>query len=158
MPPMNSRVTKQYIQTINAAPDQVFPLLCPVAEAQWLDGWQYEMIYSESGVAEQGCIFTTPANDQRAIWINTQRDSATGKIQFTKIIPGITATLLELELTELSQQTRVAITYTTTALSDAGREAIALITDKAFNQQLQFWEQAMNYYLETGQKLEQISQ
>ena len=32
------RITRKYRQTINAAPHVVFPLLCPVREAEWLDG------------------------------------------------------------------------------------------------------------------------
>lgn len=39
------RITRTYHQTINAVPETVFPLLCPVREAEWLDGWQYAMIY-----------------------------------------------------------------------------------------------------------------
>ena len=34
------RVIRGYCQTINAKPADVFPLLCPVKEAQWLDGLQ----------------------------------------------------------------------------------------------------------------------
>jgi hypothetical protein len=32
------RVTRSYRQTINAAPEVVFPLLCPVRESEWLEG------------------------------------------------------------------------------------------------------------------------
>ena len=40
------RIIHTYRQTIDATPEKVFPLLCPVREAEWLDGWQYAMIYS----------------------------------------------------------------------------------------------------------------
>ena len=53
------RVTHEYIQTNAASPERVFPLLCPVREADWIPGWRYKLIYSESGVAELGCIFAT---------------------------------------------------------------------------------------------------
>lgn len=39
------RITRTYGQTINASPEQVFPLICPVRETEWLDGWRYRMIY-----------------------------------------------------------------------------------------------------------------
>jgi hypothetical protein len=45
-------------QTINAPPDAVFPLICPVREAEWLDGWRYTMLFSVSGVVEQGAVFS----------------------------------------------------------------------------------------------------
>ena len=53
------RVAHEYTQTNPASPEKVFPLLCPVREADWIPGWRYKLIYSESGVAELGCIFTT---------------------------------------------------------------------------------------------------
>jgi hypothetical protein len=31
-----------------------------VREAEWLDGWQYAMIYSDSGRIEEGAVFSTP--------------------------------------------------------------------------------------------------
>jgi len=54
------RTTRTYRQTINAIPEKVFPLLCPAREAEWLDGWQYAMIYSDSGLIEEGAVFSTP--------------------------------------------------------------------------------------------------
>jgi len=37
---------------------QVFRLACPVKEDDWLPGWRdkREIVYSESGVAELGCV------------------------------------------------------------------------------------------------------
>ena len=33
------RVTRTYTQQLVAEPSAVFPLLCPVREADWIDGW-----------------------------------------------------------------------------------------------------------------------
>ena len=38
---------------------EVFPLLCPVLEYQWIPGWSCTMMYSDSGVAEKNAIFST---------------------------------------------------------------------------------------------------
>ncbi|MBW2468639.1 MAG: hypothetical protein JRE62_05025, partial [Deltaproteobacteria bacterium] len=37
------RVTRQYVQTIDAAPSEVHALICPVKEAEWLEGWDYDL-------------------------------------------------------------------------------------------------------------------
>ena len=37
----------------------VFPLLCPALEYQWIPGWSCTMLYSDSGVAEENAIFST---------------------------------------------------------------------------------------------------
>jgi hypothetical protein len=41
--------------------EEVFKLACPVKEDDWLPGWRAkrEIIYSESGLAEPGCVFRT---------------------------------------------------------------------------------------------------
>ena len=65
--------TFKYTQTNNASRETIFPLLCPVREAEWVDGWEYQLIYSKSGFAEQDCVFSTPTNDKsNAIWQITQ--------------------------------------------------------------------------------------
>lgn len=51
------RRTKEYRQTINDSPDNAFPLLRPVREAEWRDGCQYEMIYSQPGSVETVAVF-----------------------------------------------------------------------------------------------------
>ena len=69
------RVSRSYCQTINANPNIVFPLLCPVREAEWLDEWSYNLIYSESGVAEEGCVFSTAYKGEKdTIWIITEHN------------------------------------------------------------------------------------
>jgi len=41
-------VPRRYAQNIHAPPQAVFPLLCPVREGEWLDGWaeECEVIHS----------------------------------------------------------------------------------------------------------------
>jgi hypothetical protein len=39
---------------IKAPVEQVFPLLCPVRECDWLEGWNCTLLHSGSGLAEKG--------------------------------------------------------------------------------------------------------
>ena len=58
-----------YSQINHAPPEVVFPLLCPVRERDWLDGWTYDMIHSNSGLVEMDYVFATPGNEiGRTIW------------------------------------------------------------------------------------------
>ncbi len=59
-----NRIVHEFTQTNPAPPSAVFPLLCPVREGEWLPGWQYRLIWSDSGIAELGCVFTTLAINQ----------------------------------------------------------------------------------------------
>jgi hypothetical protein len=100
------RIAHEYIQTNPAAPEKVFPLLCPVREADWLPGWQYRLIYSDSGVAELGCVFTTPnppgsasqGQSDETTWIVTDYDPAALRIAYVWIKPDHIITELRIQL------------------------------------------------------------
>ncbi|MGI9537489.1 MAG: hypothetical protein ACR2PB_10480, partial [Desulfocapsaceae bacterium] len=64
------RFNRVYQTQLNSTPEKVFPLLCPVREYEWIPQWQCEMIYSRSGVAELGCVFSTDFKDSfgREVW------------------------------------------------------------------------------------------
>ena len=53
------RLIHSYTQSIKGTPGQIFPLLCPVREADWIPGWETDWVISNSGVAEPGCMFQT---------------------------------------------------------------------------------------------------
>src|SRR3954463_13441590 len=84
------RVTHEFIQTNPAPPNKVFSLLCPVREAEWVPGWNYQLIYSDSGVAEMGCVFTTIPSDipnAKLTWMTTDYDPAVYRIAYICIHP-----------------------------------------------------------------------
>lgn len=74
------RAVTGHVGEVSAPPEAVFPLLCPVREYEWLDGWTCEMIYSESGVAEENCVFRTPLGP--STW-NVNRYEPPKRIDFT---------------------------------------------------------------------------
>src|SRR6185312_15911284 len=62
------RVSRTYTQQLIGSPASVFPLLCPVREADWIQGWDPLLVVSESGVAEPDCAFVTAALPSNALW------------------------------------------------------------------------------------------
>jgi hypothetical protein len=82
------RVVRTYRQTIEARPDAVFPLLCPVREAEWLDGWHYRMISSASGLVESGAVFSTSnPGEEDTVWIVTRHDPTAHRVEFARFTP-----------------------------------------------------------------------
>ncbi len=150
------RVTRKYKQTINAPPDIVFPLLCPVKESEWLEDWRYKLFYSDSGYAEENCVFASqdPGEDD-TIWTVTKRDSVSHEIEFVYFIPGIRVTRLLISVKEESGgKSSVYITYIHTPISEEGnRYTEKHNSQEAFTRQMKHWEDSMNYYLETGRML-----
>ncbi len=151
-----NRVTHEYTQTNAAPPAQVFPLLCPVREADWVPGWQYRMIYSLSGVAEAGCVFATPnENGSETIWMVTEYDPAALRVAFVWVNPGLVAARIRISLVGNSQGTTDArICYTYTGLSDAGNREVERYSQDWFGHKMQSWEKAINHYLRTGKLLD----
>lgn len=120
------RLQHSHTMHLPAPPERVFPLLCPVRERDWLEGWEARMVHSASGVAEPGCVFTTPDLDggldgAEWIWV-VSRHEASQAVQFVVHAPGSHVTVLDIQLETEEGGTRAAWTYTLTAL-DPGREA-----------------------------------
>lgn len=148
------RITRTYVQKIEAAPDKIFPLLCPVRESEWLEGWQCQIIYSRSGLAEKDCIFKTSRDGEaETVWTMTEYDRDKF-IEFLMVTPGSRVGRLEIEIIQTSADTSdVHISYTFTALAEAGNLFIDAYTEDLFNQRMQWWERSMNHFLATGRLL-----
>lgn len=150
-----SRITRRYRQTIEASPDVVFPLLCPVREAEWLDGWRYTMLQSQSGLVENGAVFTTPGDGEAdTVWVVTRHDPAQRAVEFTRFTPGSRVCVLRIDVTPAGQgHSHVDIAYTYTAIAPAGDAFIERFTEASFLGAVTFWEASMNHWLKTGQRL-----
>ena len=145
------RVTHAYKQTNFAKPETVFPLLCPVREAEWVPGWRYRMIYSKSGVAEVGCVFVTEENGQETTWMVTEYDPVALRIGFVWVNAGLVAAQIRIELEAVVPlKTSAHIRYTYTGLSVEGNREVERYDEGWFRKKMQGWEAAINHYLRTG--------
>ena len=149
------RATRKYIQTINADPSVVHALICPVREAEWLDGWDYDLIFSTSGLAEAGCVFVSrSAGEKETIWLITKRDDRNHETEFVRITPGSRTACLTVRIEDAGNHTsRVHIAYTFTALTEEGNNFVENFTEENFVNDMKFWEATMNHYLKTGEAL-----
>ncbi len=149
---VSKRVSHEHTQTNNAPPEKVFPLLCPVREADWVPGWKYDLIYSELGVAEEECVFTTPNEvGPETVWMVTHYDPANFKISYAWVEPGMIATQLHISLSPAGdRKTAARINYSYTGLSVAGNAVLESYTAQWFRDKMQNWEKAINHYLASG--------
>lgn len=147
------RVTRTYIQRLAAVPATVFPLLCPVREADWIEGWDPISVWSESGVAEPDCVFITPSDDANAIWYITRHLPDVGEVEMLKITPGVTACRLVIKLTPSAAGTDAEVTYSHTSLGPVGDAFVDAFTSEYYNQFMGDWESRLNHFLSTGNML-----
>ncbi len=147
------RVVREYVQSNAAAPEKVFPLLCPVREAEWVPGWEYRLVYSKSGVAEMGCVFTTPNEDgSDSTWVTIEYERAR-RIGFLWVWPGMVAARLRFELEPVGGQTRLYARYQYTGLSEKGNAEVERYTEEWFAHKMKKFEAALNHYLRTGKMI-----
>jgi len=144
------RATHTYRQELHAPPAKVFPLLCPVRETEWADGWLPEFVISSSGVAERDCVFITPDNSGKAIWYITLHEPENWFVEMLKILPGVTACRLAIQLSENGQECFADVTYSHTSIGPAGDEFIARFTADYYQKFMQAWEKELNHFLKTG--------
>jgi hypothetical protein len=128
------RVTRNCVQTIKAAPSEVHALICPVKEAEWLDGWDYDLIFSQSGFAEAGCVFISRSEGEKeTIWLITKRDDRNYETEFARITPESRVACLKVRIEDGGKHiSRMHIAYTFTALTEEGNQFIDNFTEENF--------------------------
>ncbi len=138
----------------DGTPEQVSPLLCPVREHDWIEGWSCEMVYAETGVAELGGIFRTSFPDLgEELWTISRYEPGRA-IEFVRIAWNVAVVKLDIGLErDGDARTRARVTQTFTALSQAGTLLVDARPPDRTEQEWRAVEQMLNHYLRTGTKL-----
>ncbi len=151
------RIEKPYTRkrtkviTVNADADQVFALMCPVREYEWEPGWTTNLILSDSGLVEEGCIFTTPAGasmgshakSREAIWVTPIHDRTTRRLMMIKVTPDECVTRLDIDVAPTQNGASVTTSYQHTALTKAGRTIVDEHTAERFDEMMAGWQKAI---------------
>ena len=154
----SDRITKEFLaknqpfrrkvvgfeKDFSAPPEAVFKQLCPSREADWINGWTVELVYTRTGYAEPLCVFRTPASNLigEGIWIMT-------KIEPNQVVEAVVLTEgndvlehLKIDLVDLGDgRTHGKWTLTFTALSEQGNELIEMIPEDTppFMEELEYF-------------------
>lgn len=143
------RASRTYTQRLAGAPEEIFPLLCPVRERDWIEGWNPSLVVSSSGVAEADCVFTTPAASADAVWYITRHEPNAGFVEMLKITPNVTACRLSIQLRAVHGGAEAEVTYCHTSLGPEGDAFVASFTEAHYRKFMQEWETRLNHYLES---------
>jgi hypothetical protein len=147
------RLVRQATMHLEASPERVFPLLCPVREYDWLPTWEARIVFTASGFAEPGCVFTTTDEHGReSVW-TVSRYQAGLTIEFVVVVTGLYVTKLDIALRRDGESTSIDWRRTFTALTPEGERAMAEITEEGFAAHAARLEAQLAHYLETGAAL-----
>lgn len=106
---------------VPAPPEQVFPLLCPVREEEWIEGWTGRPVYSESGLAELDGVFLAGAGAHGPLLFLVSRyEKENGRVEYLELALGRWVQRLALALEPVPGGTRVTFTRVYTGLSAEG--------------------------------------
>jgi len=147
------RATRTYTQRLAGNVGTVFPLLCPVRECDWVEGWDPREVFTASGLAERECVFTTPEGEGEAIWYVTRHEKSEGLIEMVKILPGVTACKVDIRLRPAPEGCEAEVSYSHTSLGPRGDEFVASFTEEYFRGFMVEWETQLNHYLRHGRML-----
>ena len=140
---------------VEAPPEKVFPLLCPVREYDWVEPWKCEMVYTDSGFAEDHCVFRTNFEDHgEAIWMVSRHEPETGIIQFVITCPATHVEKLDIAVEPTdSASSRIRWDRTYTALNERGNAFIRELTGPGYDDEIRGLEAMLNHFCRTGEML-----
>jgi hypothetical protein len=145
------RADHVYTQELHGDPDEIFPLLCPVRETEWVRGWDPTRVISETGFAEQGCVFMTEDESGTSTWFVSNLDPKDHLIEFVRFTPGYCVVFVSIRLYPVKPGlTNAECRYQYTAVSPAGRDLVASFDEDKYTAFMKEWEFELNHFLETG--------
>lgn len=147
------RIIREFETQLPATPEDVFPLLCPIKEYDWIPEWRCVMLYSESGVAELGCVFTTDFGDSYGLetWVVATYEPGI-RICFVRTGP-MRTTRYEILLKSHGDGSVVLWRQEITGLNSQGNKLIERYTEDAFRAIMVPLNSMLKHYLQTGEPL-----
>jgi hypothetical protein len=138
-------------RTFRISSDQLFPLLCPTREYDWISSWRCDLLHSDSGHAEYNAVFRTRLLGKDEIWICTHFEPSRA-IHYTRVAQDL-CTQLEITLTDRSDGTvRVRWSLTASALVEGANDAVGLLESGSERRMmLEHLLDDLDHYVETGE-------
>ncbi len=149
-----ARAHLRQTQHVHATPEAIFPLLCPVREFDWIPTWECELVYTESGVAEEGCVFQTDKPDDGGVdtWV-ISRYEPLQRISFVRVNP-LRVIRYDIHLQDEGDgSTTLVWEQEITALSENGDRHVAAQSQETFATVIATVERMLEHYLKTGEVL-----
>jgi hypothetical protein len=130
--------------------EEVFPLLCPKREEEWIPGWKCEVIRSNSGYNEEGAIFkTTKPYGTQLYWMTLRYDIKSKIVDFLIMAPSLYVLRYKITLYK-NRRGFFAINFRQmfTSISKKGDIFLKNYKKEDFSEKLKNLERLMDDYLE----------
>jgi hypothetical protein len=130
--------------------EEVFPLLCPKREEEWIPGWECETLWSRSGYNEAGAIFrTTKPYGTELYWTTLQYDIKAGVVDFLITAPHLYMFRFTIDVHKDSPGLlRITFTQVFTSVAEEGNAFLSRYREDDFDARLKALEGFMARHLE----------
>ncbi len=138
--------------------EDVFPLLCPKKEEEWIPGWECETIWSSTGYNEEGAIFRTiKPYGTELYWTTLHYDIESKVVDFLITAPHLYMFRFKIDLTT-NNDGLLTITFTQvfTSLSEEGAAFLDRYRREDFEERLKNLEGFMNGFLDDMREKKQM--
>lgn len=147
----SKKILQKATAVFNGKPETVFPYLCPTKEYEWIEGWKCDLIFSESGFAEDLCVFKTSKSEiGEETWVCTTYIPHT-KIEYTRFSEDKIIRLSFNLNSTTGNKSEYEITFTVISLNENGNVFIdgfdSNYAEKVYAIHLA---KLLNYYLDNG--------
>jgi len=133
-----------------AAIEDIFPLLCPKKEEEWIPGWECETIWSNTGYNEDGAIFKTlKPYGAELYWTTLKYDIKNRIVDFLITAPHLYMFRFTIELFIAGNGIiKLIFSQVFTSVSEEGNALLKLYESEDFDQRLKYLEELMHRYLQ----------
>lgn len=152
------RIEMRITHRIEGEPEQVFPLFCPVREYEWLEGWECDLLYTETGRVENNCVFMTELPERgRGTWLVSRYELENFLVEYVIFYPELYTEKIDIKVKTNNDDgtSNVYWRRTYTGLTPQGNEFIKEHTGEPLRKRMNFIYQSLNHYVKTGERLEQ---
>ncbi len=116
-----------------------FPLFSPAGELAWAPGWAFENVHPIDSWSE-GQVFRAGGTLHDAVWIVARLDREAHEVTYYRVEGDDLVARIDVVCKAASiTSTRVGVTYTFVALSAAGDQAIAGMSQESYAQKMHDW-------------------
>lgn len=147
----SKRKVQRFSVTLETTPEELFPLLCPAREADWIPGWDCELIYTDSGYAEENCVFKTDESNPfgEGLWVFTGFE-ANRYVEFVRLQKDL-VTSARITVTDNGDGTVTATWHMiSTGLTERGNKEVDKLSDDAHSGPVT---KMLGHYLKTGKTI-----
>lgn len=116
-----SRVAARHHFLVPAPVARVFALFDPIAEKDWVDGWDPLPVHPQELSLEAGSVFFLDRDGRREVWTVLRHDPVAYVAEYLATTPDYQQRWITVRCTTEADGTRVDVEYRITGLSTEGR-------------------------------------